>query len=207
MGKNQQMIEGLLQNSLNIVIDKKKRFPWLKNKPAPEDFDKFYGVAMDIFNALGGNEKGLGRKRLIRLVPDCYLPPPYNCLFEFDEIQHFTEYKLKALQLYPDQIQYGFDLDYYKRLCQKYSQEALRKGAGTYRAPKVEFPFENGRAAQRAFFDMFRDFLPTLHELNPTIRITELELEDILKGRLSHYQARKNLQQLIQSRLANLVRG
>ncbi len=207
MGMNQQTIERLLPSSLNTAIDKKRRFPWFKNKPLPEHFGEFYGKAMDIFRALDGDEQGLQSKRLVQLVPDCYLPPPYNCLVEFDEVQHFTAYKLKALQLYPAQIRYGFDLDYYKELCQKYSEEALLKGAGTYRAPKVEFPFENGRAAQRAFFDMFRDFLPTLHGLNPTVRITEFEVEDILTVKLSTVQAQEKLYQLIKHRLGKDVQN
>ena len=200
MGSSQEKIIELVEESLGTKVNRKKKFPWLKNKPVPEYFDKYYSTAMNIFFSLGGHEEGLASKRAIRLTYDAYLPLPYNCLLEFDEIQHFTEYRLKTLKLYPREIRYGFSIEAYKKLSQRYHQEAMAKGADTYRLPKKEFPFQNGRAAQRAFFDMFKDLLPVLHGLNPTIRITEFEVEDILKNQISRDNAVRKLKRIIESR-------
>lgn len=92
-------------------------------------------------------------------------------MLEVDELQHFTPYKSIALEAYPIDAELGFDLAEYISLCQRYGMEALSKGPLGYRASKPEFPFEYGRAAQRAYFDAFRDLLAPLHGLRPTLRI------------------------------------
>ncbi len=153
-----------------------KTFNWLINKHKNDIFKHYYEVIDRIFSELGGDKTGLNAKRKVKLKPDCYFGGCYNFLFEFDEIQHFTEYKLLALQHYPIESRKGFDYDGYIDWCNKYKFEALKKGPAGYRKPKPEFPFENGRAAQRAYFDSFRDILPTLYGLNVTIRISEFEI-------------------------------
>jgi len=130
---------------------------------------------MTVFRALGGDPKGLGQKRPRRLAPDAYLPAPYNCLFEYDEAQHFTRHRRVTLDHYPTEFLYGFAVDKWQAYCDKYSLVAEAKGAAGYRAPKIEFPFEGGRHAQRALFDTLRDFAPPLHGLCPTIRVSEFE--------------------------------
>ena len=79
----------------------------------------------------------------------------------------------------------GFDLDKYKSRCTQNAAAALRKGAVGYRKPKSEFPFQNGRATQRALFDACRDLLPHRYGLNPTVRISEFEVPSLLVNRKS----------------------
>lgn len=171
-----EIIEEVLQESAQTNIS----FNWLNNKHLPEDFGIYYGNIEYIFDALNGDKSGMNNKVARVLKPDCYFGGKYNFIFEFDELQHFTSYKKIALLNYPTDLSYGFDLEQYIEYCDEYSREALKKGPAGYRKPKDEFPFENGRAAQRAFFDAFRDILPTLHDLNPTIRISEFEVRQII---------------------------
>ncbi|MDI6814885.1 MAG: hypothetical protein QMC90_02215, partial [Dehalococcoidales bacterium] len=63
MARNQQKITELIEKSLGIKVDRKKKFHWLKNKPLPEYFGKYYGIAMDIFSSLCGDKQGLADKR------------------------------------------------------------------------------------------------------------------------------------------------
>ena len=62
----------------------------------------------------------------------------------------------------------------------------------------------NGRAAQRAFFDTFRDWLPTLHGLNPTVRLAEFEVKPILNGKVTGEAAKTYMKRLICERLADV---
>src|SRR3990172_5879350 len=83
------------------VKPRKFNAQWLINKPTMEHFGERYGSAMAVFRALRGDPIGLEEKRKKRLTPDAYLPAPYNCLIEFDEVQHFTRFKQAALNRYP----------------------------------------------------------------------------------------------------------
>ncbi|MGI6491380.1 MAG: DUF7255 family protein [Pelotomaculum sp.] len=161
---------------------RKGDFHWLNNLPQKKYFGSYYDTIFKIYMALGGNKDVLDdlitRTKPRKLSPDAFFPEPFNFIFEFDEIQHFTEYKSRALRLYPKKIQYGFELEKYIQYCYAYADIAIKKGPSGYRKPTKEFIFDNGRAAQRAFFDSFRDIQPTLYGLRPTVRISELELPD-----------------------------
>ncbi|MBI1923980.1 hypothetical protein HYR99_06995, partial [Candidatus Poribacteria bacterium] len=65
----------------------------------------------------------------------------------------------------------------------------------------ADFPFVNGRAAQRAFFDTFRDVLPPLHGLRPTLRLAEFEVAEILNGTLTGQAAKELVSSLLTQRL------
>lgn len=179
VGEQQGKITRVLEIILGEEAQTKRKFSWLKNKHDEADFGKYYPAIDKIFSGLNGDEIAMENKKTFLLQPDCYFGGTYNFIFEFDELQHFTIYKKIALLGYPGDLAYGFDLEQYMFYCDKYSNDAIRKGPPGYRKSKVEFPFENGRAAQRAFFDCFRDFLPSLHGLNKTIRISEFEVGKI----------------------------
>ena len=193
MGEAQRLFIDALRQALQM---KPQRFSvdWLMNKPLREHFRERYDAAMAVFDALGGDRDGLDAKRIVKLVPDAYLPQPYNCLVEFDEVQHFTRFKQKALELYPAAYTYGFHVGEWLDYCRRHRVEAEAKGQPGYRKPTQDFPFPDGRHAQRAFFDMFRDFLPALWGLRPTVRVSEFEFRD---GSASP----GHLKKLIQSRL------
>jgi hypothetical protein len=151
---------------------------------------------MAVFAALNGSRPGLAAKRAQRLTPDAYLPSPYNCLVEYDEEQHFTTWKQTALSHYPANFEYGFDIAHWLALCKVHWREAEEKGPAGYRKPTKDFPFANGRHAQRAWLDSFRDFLPVLYGLNPTIRVAQFEFD-------SRIDDLTKLKPLIQSRQFN----
>jgi hypothetical protein len=78
---------------------------------------------------------------------------------------------------------------------------ALAKGPDRFRRHTADFPYANGRAAQRAFFDTFRDWLPPLHGLNPTVRLAEFEVTSILNGQLTGEAAKDYMERLLRERL------
>lgn len=175
VGDKQRLITSVLEQVLGVKAQY-PTFAWLKNKHLKADFGPYYSHVDHIFKQLGGEQQSNLAKREIRLTCDAYFGEPYNFMFEFDEFQHFSTSKLKALRLYPEGLALGFDLEFYKDLCMRHKQAADK-----YRSTKVttDFPFIGGRTAQRAYLDCFRDFLPTLHGLNPTLRISEFEVNRI----------------------------
>jgi hypothetical protein len=199
VGDQQRIAIMLLEEILGEKAMTNVNFWWLYNKHSKDEFGKYYNDIDNIFVKLGGDRAGLENKGKRALKPDCYFGGRYNFIFEFDELQHFTIYKLTALQNYPLDLNYGFNIEKYIKFCRRYSDEAIQKGPSGYRKSKEEFPFENGRAAQRAYLDAFRDILPTLHGLNPTIRISEFDVgfdlgtNDKSVQRLSYLLKEKNM--------------
>ena len=116
-------------------------------------------------------------------------------MLEFDEFQHFSSARAKALDLLPDGLSLGFSLSDYKRLCHAYDQRADK-----YRRDKRtrDFRLIGGRTAQRAYFDASKDLLPVLHGLRPTIRISEFEVEHIWENDV---EARSFLRALVERKM------
>ncbi|MDT8402433.1 MAG: hypothetical protein RQ743_12120, partial [Bacteroidales bacterium] len=86
---------------------------------------------------------------------DYYIPDP-GFIIEFDESQHFTTPRKVALSNYPDKLKLGFLRQYWIKLCEKLKR-------------KDSDP--SFRDEQRAWYDTLRDFLPTLLDLGPTVRL------------------------------------
>lgn len=194
-------IIALVAEVLGVPAERRAQFDWLINKPTPEHFGVHYPKILNLFEQLGGDEDGLLGKADGYLIPDAYFPEPYHLIFEFDELQHFTAPRQMTLTLYPADVPLAFDREQYLRLCAEHHEPALRKGTDRFRRKTTDFPFVNGRAAQRAFFDTFRDWLPTLHGLRPTLRIAEFEVAKVLRGELTGKAARECVAALLEQRL------
>ena len=194
-------IIALVAEVLGVPADRNAQFDWLKNKPTAEHFGDFHPIILHIFEELGGDKDGLFGKADGYLTPDAYFAEPYNFIFEFDELQHFTVPRQKTLALYPAEVPLAYDREQYLRFCAEHRESALKKGTDRFRRKTADFPFVNGRAAQRAFFDTFRDWLPPLHGLRPTLRIAEFEVAEVLRGEVTGKAARGHLASLLEQRL------
>jgi hypothetical protein len=179
VGERQHEILQLIERALNVEVREKPQFPWLRNRHDEREFGAYFPTIAAIFQALGGDEVKLRSKGARPLTPDGYLGGRYNCLLEFDEVQHFSTARAQSLVLLPPNLPLGFSRSHYLELCRIHATTADR-----YRRAKrtPEFGFSGGRTAQRAYFDCFRDLLPTLHGLRPTIRISEFEVQAIATG-------------------------
>lgn len=194
-------IIALLEEILDTTADRRAQFQWLCNKPYKKHFGDYYEPLMELYGELGGDwEKTLAKTDGF-LIPDAYFLKPYPFIFEFDELQHFTIFRKKTFRYYPDNIQLGYPQEKYLSFCQQHQTAALAKGSDRFRRPTADFSYINGRAAQRAFFDTFRDWLPTRHGLNPTVRIAEFEVKPILNGELTGENAKSFLEQIIMQRI------
>jgi hypothetical protein len=124
----------------------------------PEDFidSRFYHEIKDIFLTLKeyrGHEDFVRASNLPRV--DFYVPKP-GFIVEFDESQHFTDCRKESLLKYPDTLEIGFNANKWIELCEKID------------AKDNDPPY---RDEQRAWYDILRDFLPTIKQLLPTIRL------------------------------------
>ena len=196
----------LVEEVIGIPAERRAQFDWLRNKPRREDFGEHYDAMIALYTALEGDWEGTIAKADGYLIPDAYFPDPYHFIFEFDELQHFTEFRERTFQFYPANIQIGYAPEKYRQFCQQYQTAALAKGPARFRRRTTDFPYTNGRAAQRAFFDTFRDWLPPLHGLNPTLRLSEFEVAPILNGELTDIAAKAYMERLLRQRLTKLSR-
>ncbi len=176
VGDKQKLITEIVEVVLEEKAFVNHSFDWLINKHTKNHFGKYFSNIENIFNSLNGDISVNQSKKTMRLNCDAYFGNKYNFIFEFDEIQHFSSCRLKTFNFYPNEIPLCFDLQQWQKLCEEY-----RNQADKYRKAKttIDFPFENGRTAQRAYLDCFRDLLPTIHKLKPTVRINEFEVKGI----------------------------
>jgi hypothetical protein len=123
-------------------------------------------VLATIFLRLGGDLAVLETGRTNRLRGD-YVHEESGTLIEIDEEQHFTSFRLTTLNLYPEDVELGFDLREYKDICRR-----CRFRADKYRATKEARGFgAGGRQRQRAYYDALRDLATPAMGHPPLIRI------------------------------------
>jgi hypothetical protein len=165
----------------------------MQNRHTKEHFGDYFSLADKIYSTLGGERRSL--KRMQRLRCDAYFGGNHNFILEFDEIQHFSSDRARTLQMFPGDLHLGFDKAHYLALCNQHWERA-----DAYRRAKqtADFRFVGGRTAQRAYFDAFRDILPMLHGLRPTVRISEFEVSGIATDTP---EARRVLRELIVSKV------
>lgn len=192
----------LITEIVSVVLDEKPetdiKFNWFINKHTVENFKESIGLISKIFNALSGNIEKNRTKRTTLLNCDAYFGGEYNFIFEFDEFQHFSSYRLKTLEFYSENCNLNFCPQTWKKYCINHhlSADGYRKSKTT-----TDFNFVGGRTAQRAYLDCFRDLLPKHHGLNPTLRISEFEVENIHCNNKSSCLA---IEKVINSKLKHL---
>jgi hypothetical protein len=194
-------IIALLEEVLGTAAERRAQFEWLRNKPSREHFGDHYDILMELYVELNGDWGGTSAKTDGYLTPDAYFPEPYHFIFEFDELQHFTQFRELTFRYYPENVPLAYAPEEYLRFCKQHHAAALAKGPDRFRRRTADFPYVNGRAAQRAFFDTFRDWLPPQHGLNPTVRLAEFEVTRILNGELTGNDAKTYMERLIYDRI------
>ena len=194
-------IIALLEEVLGTAAERRAQFEWLRNKPSREHFGDHYDILMELYVELNGDWGGTSAKTDGYLTPDAYFPEPYRFIFEFDELQHFTQFRELTFRYYPENVPLAYAPEEYLRFCKQHHAAALAKGPDRFRRRTADFPYVNGRAAQRAFFDTFRDWLPPQHGLNPTVRLAEFEVTRILNGELTGNDAKTYMERLIYNRI------
>ena len=176
IGDRQKLITDIVATILNERAQIDSSFDWFINKHSEDNFGKHFTIIDKIFTSLNGDKQASKAKRTMKLDCDAYFGGQHNFIFEFDEHQHFSSARLKTFDFYPTDLKVNFSIDQWKQLCKTYKDVADK-----YRKAKTttDFDFAGGRTAQRAYLDCFRDLLPEINGLQPTVRICEFEVIDI----------------------------
>jgi len=194
-GDKQRLITSIVAEVLNEEARTDITFDWFINKHDKEYFGKHFTTIDKIFSSLGGDKQANQTKRTTKLKCDAYFGGQNNFIFEFDEYQHFSSARLKTLEFYPTELELYFDIDKWKKYCNIYKDKADK-----YRKNKTAsgFEFEGGRTAQRAYLDCFRDLLPEINGLRPTVRISEFEVASIFENNKEAYN---KVEKLLKSKI------
>lgn len=166
-------------------------FSWLCEQghlALPEEAREATEVLERIYVALGGDLGVLATARTKRLPGD-FVHQPTGTLVEVDESQHFTSARLRALDLYPDEVVLGFDLDHYRALCRRWKGES----DGYYRTKAARGFGVGGRQRQRAYYDALRDLAAPAMGHPPVIRIDA----PVRDGRAAYCAHRERLARLL----------
>ena len=109
---------------------------------------------------------------------DIWFEEPFHCMVEFDETQHFNQYRLRTLQAWDGYAHTSFDWDQYVALA---GATTLPAGTTPFQRLKSYDPLfppfldgeaQDNRMRQRAFRDFLKDITPmVMPKVNPTIRI------------------------------------
>lgn len=195
VGDRQKFITGILEKALNQKAETDCKFDWFINSHSEYHFGKYFKDIQKIFDGLKGNLFANQNKRTSYLRCDAFFGGECNFIFEFDEFQHFSSARLSTLDLYPKRIKLNFSISDWKKYCVVNRQKADRY---RYTKTTTDFDFEGGRTAQRAYLDCFRDFLPSENGLNPSLRINEFEVADII---LNNKESQRKLKKLVENKL------
>lgn len=176
MGKFENEVIERIERILGTKAYKQKTFEWLTNNHTSTSSSYDKEVLNKIFTSFNGCKMSLDEKRVVKLRVDSFFEE-LGIVVEIDEIQHFTNARLRSLEIIENyNLDLGYDLEQYKIWCKENSSKAFNKGQAGYRRQTKEFPFENGRVYQRAYFDSLRDILIIRSLGKPVIRISEMEL-------------------------------
>lgn len=122
----------------------------------------------NIHRTLGGDPEILAAKRVGNPPTPDLIHSGRGCIIEVDEIQHFTSARLKTFELYPADVDLGYDLAEYRTLVERCRH---RGDLAFAHKTAADFPRAGGRQAQRAYNDALRDLLAPTFTDYPTIRI------------------------------------
>ena len=124
-----------------------------------------------IYARLGGDLSVLRASRANLLLPVELVHGASGTVIEVDARPHFTSFRLAALDLYPDDVAVGFDLDTYRDLCRAWCSETDGLARGL---PAKGFGF-GGLQRERAYHDALRDLATPAMGHPPVIRIAAVD--------------------------------
>lgn len=96
---------------------------------------------------------------------------PTLTIVETDELLHFSTPRLQSLDLYPREVQVGFDVDEFKELCRTHAPQTDKWRDGL--ASKT-FGF-HGLRRERAYQDAVRDIAAWVMGYPPVFRIPAVD--------------------------------
>lgn len=203
-----ELIKGLLEiefkEEANYTLECKK--DWLGNTPDQELYKEFWGEIAYVYESIVDNRWSLDNiinnnidiLRYRKAQMDIWFHEPYSFICEFDEKQHFNQYRLITLDTGYDNLQVSFDYNHYHELSSNRIAKPGKSGFDKLKSNDILFPEmlkgerQDNRTRQRAFRDYLKDIVPVKLGYNPTIRIsyqiTNNRIKDFTEGDLENIQ-------------------
>lgn len=200
-----EMLEGHFNIETKYSFEVKK--DWLLNVPNKELYNEFWNEISNVYSNIVDSKWDLNEK--ISLVSqsklaakpriDIWFEDPYNFICEFDEIQHFNQFRQRTLESSYKDFPYSFNYNHYLETCR--SRMLLPQTSGFFKLRSKDDLFpemyesekQDNRLRQRAFRDFLKDIVPVKLGYNPTIRIssrvTNNKIKDFLGSDLEEVKA------------------
>jgi hypothetical protein len=124
-----------------------------------------------IYARLKGDVSVLYASRENLLLPVDLVHAPTATVIQIDGSEHFTSFRLGALELYPADVAVAFDVDEHKQLCRTWCSKT--DGLGRSLAAKG-FGFGGGQR-ERAYHDALRDLATPAMGHPPLVRIAAVD--------------------------------
>lgn len=183
-----ELIKELLESEFNVkaTYNFEAKQDWLLNVPNRELYNEFWEDINLVYNKLIDNRWTLDDKvdNLVnnyinqKAKIDIWFNEPYNFICEFDEKQHFNQFRYITLENGYHNLNVAFDLNLYRELSAKRKVKPANSGFEKLSTEDLLFPpmldgeKQDNRVRQRAFRDYIKDIVPIKLGYNPTLRIS-----------------------------------
>ncbi len=183
-----ELIKELLESEFKVEANYgfEEGQDWLLNVPDKELYEEFWSDISNVYNKLIDNRwtlddkiNNLGNNYLVSKAKiDIWFNEPYNFICEFDEKQHFNQFRLITLENGYHNLNVAFDLGQYRELSLERIIQPRKSGFEKLQGVDFLFPEmyedvnQDNRIRQRAFRDYIKDIVPIKLGYNPTVRIS-----------------------------------
>ncbi|CAK7029727.1 hypothetical protein [Tissierella sp.] len=189
-----QLLELEFKEEAKYTLESKK--DWLLNIPDKDLYNEFWEEISDVYSGLVDDKwtlddkldykSNLMKNGMARI--DIWFEEPYNFICEFDEKQHFNQYRLITLKRGYQNSMFSFDYNSYYDLSSKSIVNPGKSGFHKLKSKDILFPEvikgdkQDNRIRQRAFRDYLKDIVPVKLGYNPTVRISYQVTNNRIKG-------------------------
>lgn len=195
-------IAELIKRLLELEFKEKAKYTlesrkdWLLNIPDKDLYKDFWEEISGVYNGLVDdrwtlddmlNENFVLKKHSLARV-DIWFEEPYNFICEFDEKQHFNQYRIITLKTGYENLKFSFNYNSYYDLSGKSIVNPGKSGFHKLKGKDILFPEilkgdkQDNRIRQRAFRDYLKDIVPVKLGYNPTVRISYQVTQNKIKG-------------------------
>ena len=194
-----KLIKEVLENKFHMEVkysfEQKK--DWLLNVPNKDLYSEFWNEISFVYSNIADNMWDIDEQ--INLIQqnkltakariDIWFEEPYNFICEFDETQHFNQFRQITLENSYKVFKYSFNYNDYLEICKNRILAPGTSGFHKLRSQDNLFPpmykseKQDNRLRQRAFRDFLKDIVPVKLGHNPTVRTSN----KVTNGRIKDF--------------------
>lgn len=188
------LLSQILEKKYNRKVDFSIEYSpnWLTSVPRKEELAQYWSIIQQVYSSIVDGKYILEKR--IELVErnrtqnfDIWFHKPFSFALEFDESQHFNQFRFQTLDFYaafPNALNIS-DYLLFNQTIKKPGKSGFQK----LRSYDPLFPElskgegQDNRIRQRAFRDFLKDIIPIAKGFNPTLRIPY----QVVNGKISNF--------------------